>query len=61
MANDPTIKFSLDQVSFCGATDCPYFRLCDPPHGIQSQGGSLICPLTCLHDVGGSCLIYTFS
>ena len=43
----PTIKFSLDQGFFCGATDCPCFRLCDPPHGFQSQSGSV----TCLHAV----------
>ena len=39
----PTIKFSLDQGLFCGATDCPCFRLCDPPHGFQSQSGSVTC------------------
>ena len=38
MTHDPTIKFSLDQVLFCGATDCPYFRLCDPPHGVSKSG-----------------------
>ena len=26
-----------------------FWTLCDPPHGFQSQGGSLICTLTCLH------------
>ena len=61
MTHDPDIKFSLDQGSFCGATDCPYLRLCDPPHGFQSQGGSLTCILTCLHAVHCSCLICTFS
>ena len=40
-----------DQGPFCGATDCPYFGLCDPPHGFQSQGGSLAFILTCLHIV----------
>ena len=57
----PNIKFSLDQHLFCGATDCPYFRLCDLPHGFQSQGGSLTCSVTCLHAVHCSCLICTFS
>ena len=34
--------FLLDQGSFCGTTNCPYFgTLCGPPHGFQSQGGSL--------------------
>ena len=28
-----------------------FWTSCDPPHGFQSQGGSLTCTLTCLHVV----------
>ena len=39
----------MDQGPFFGAIDLPLFcTLCDPPHGFQSQGGSLACTLTCL-------------
>ena len=42
------LQFCLTQVHFAGATDCPNFGV---PRGFQSQGGSLICMLTCLHTV----------
>ena len=51
------VFFFLHQGPFCGVSDCgvhwlPQFcTLCDPPHGFQSQGGSLACILTCLHVV----------
>ena len=28
-----------------------FWTLCDPPHGFQSQGGSLACTLTFIHMV----------
>ena len=28
-----------------------FWTSCDPPHGFQSQGGSLACTFTCLHAV----------
>ena len=50
MTHDPNIKFSLDQGSFCGATDCPYFRLCDPPMGFKVRVVlSLALLLACMH------------
>ena len=44
------VFFCWTKVYFVGPLIAPILDppLCDPPHGFQSQGGSLSCTLTCL-------------
>ena len=41
--------FCWIKVHFWGHWLSLFWTLCNPPHGFQSQGGSVTCTLTCLH------------
>ena len=56
----PILNFHWTKVHFVGPLIAPILDFVTPPHGFQSQGGSLTCTLTCLHAVHFMFNLYLF-